>query len=100
MGLVLLHNLINHLVFLYERLTDENFKQAIALWFDLWSRCCRQHGFVDGMKWNGIGIDAQFNCPRSTDSAAIAISSDNKFVVLTDSQSLDKEWCTSEVKLI
>jgi hypothetical protein len=48
------------------------------------------------MEWNGIGkIDAQLNCPRSTDSAAIAISSDHKFVVLTDSQSLYKEWCTS-----
>jgi hypothetical protein len=56
------------------------------------------------MEWNGMELVRLMHnlivLDLQTARAAIAISSDNKFVVLTDSQSLDKEWCTHFVSKI
>jgi surface protein len=40
--------------FLYERLTDENFKQAIALWFENEEQCKFRFGHISGWKTSRV----------------------------------------------
>jgi hypothetical protein len=52
-GLNSTHELVIVGIIAFVKLSSQHLRltQSIICW-DLWSRCCRQHGFVDGMEWN------------------------------------------------